>query len=421
MPSVRDHARATRAIGPGSAGQAAVDYLALIALLALLIGAAAAVAGGGAPSVTNAVLGQVRHALCIVTGRTCPAEQQLPCVVAGDRDTSHIAVSIAIVRVDRERIVARERLSDGSVRLTLSRRSAAGIEGGIGARARVKLKGRTFGADRELRGGVEGVIGWGEVFVARDDRQADEILRALRRPHLPIVGGPHPREIFVEGGARALGRVGLVEGAAGASLEGLAEAVTGARRDQRSGEITISLAASASGWGLVSALTAAPSSSSDGHVGLALTLDRHRRATQLSLTASGTLAKGAMLLPELTGLRGKGSGQAATADMDGRRWELGARVDLHDPAVAAAWAAYRRDPTDPAAVRALGDRLRENAHIDVRSYALTSDSAGIGAGVALGVKLGGELERTHDRSRLLSAATRPPGGLWEQRIDCVAT
>src|SRR5690349_16734557 len=121
MPSLRD-----------DDGQATVDYVAVIAVLALLIGAASAVAAGGAPSITNAVLGQVRRALCVVSGRACPAERQLPCVVAGDRRAVHTAVSVALLRVDRDRILLRERLSNGKVRLTVTRRSAAGVEGGIG-------------------------------------------------------------------------------------------------------------------------------------------------------------------------------------------------------------------------------------------------------------------------------------------------
>ena len=204
------------------------------------------------------------------------------------------------------------------------------------------------------------------------------------------------------------------------SLDGIAETIAGARRDQRSGEVTITLGSTSSVWALAGALTAAPMGSSDRSVGLALTLDRRHRPAELSLTASGTLAAGATLMPALTGPRGMAAGQAFTAGAGGRRWELGARVDLRDPAVAAAWAAYRRHPASPAAIRALGTQLREHAHLDVRSYALRSETTGIAGGVALGLKLGGELERTRDRTRLLTAATRPPGGLWEQRIDCVS-
>ena len=41
------------------------------------------------------------------------------------------------------------------------------------------------------------------------------------------------------------------------------------------------------------------------------------------------------------------------------------------------------------------------------------------AGVALGVQVGGEYEHTVETSRLLAARSRPAGGLWERRLDCV--
>jgi hypothetical protein len=399
-------------------GQATVDYVALIAILALLLGAAAAVASGDAAGVTNAVLGQVRRALCVVTGGSCPVKRPLPCVVASDRDDVHIAIKIAFFRVDRNRVVLRERMSDGTVRLTLMRRSGVGFEVGVGARAQLRLKGRTIGSQRGAHGGVEGVAGFSEVFVARDAREADEILHALDRPRLPLVGRPRPRELLVEGGVRGLGRLGVGAAAASASLDSIAEGIVGARRDQRSGDVTISISVGGSAWSLLSALMAAPSGSFDRAVGLELSLDRHRRPVSLALTASGTLAAGRMLTAGFGGWEATGGGLGYTGNMSARRWELEARVDLRDPDVAAAWAAFRHDPTNPVAIRALGAQLRSEAHVEMRGYALRSDFDGAAGELALGPKLGGELDRTMDRARLLWAATRPPGGLWEQRVDC---
>jgi len=401
-------------------GQATIDYVALIGVLVALLAAAATAAGIGAPGVTNAVLGQLQRALCIVTGRVCPAAQRVACVVSSDRDSHHVALSIAILRLDEDRYVLRERLSDDTVRLTIGERDGVGAEAGIGARARLRLRGREIGFEREARGGAEAVFGHGEVHLARDEREADEILRAIRRRgRLLGMGGPQPREVFVEGGVRGLGRLGVGRRMSGAMLDGVAEAVLGARRDQRSGEVTISLGAGSSGWALLQAVMAGPSGAAERHAGLALTLDRHGRPLALSLNASGRLAAGAVLPPGLAGPLRVGSGDDPSIDMRGRRWELSARTDLRDPRVAAAWAAFRHDPTDPAAIRALGAQLRERAVVDVRSYAVRTRSDGVAAGLSLGVRLSGELDRTTDRSVLLSAATRPPGGLWEPRLDCV--
>jgi hypothetical protein len=36
------------------------------------------------------------------------------------------------------------------------------------------------------------------------------------------------------------------------------------------------------------------------------------------------------------------------------------------------------------------------------------------------VRIGGEYDHVVDRARLLGASSRPPAGLWERRVDCVA-
>jgi len=401
-------------------GQATIDYVALIAVLAVLLAAAAALASGGAPGIANAVLGQVRRALCIVTGGACPADRLSPCVVASERDARHVAITIVLVRLDGDRYVLRERMSDGTVRLTLAHRGGAGVELGVGGRARLKLKGRTIGVDDELRGGGEGVLGYGETYVARNDREADEILRSLRR-RVPLIGGdgPDPRERFVEGGARGLGRLGLGGLAAGVSLEGLAESILGGRRDERTGNVTITANAGSAGWALLSAVMAGPSGSTDRQVSFALTLDRGGRPIELALTGTGSLAAGAALPSGLARRLGIQDADDAQVNMKGRRWELGARLDLRDPDVAAAWAAFRRDPASVDAIRALGAAVRTQAALDLRTYAVSSEADGAAVGVGVGPRVGGEIDHTVDRARLLAAATRPPGGLWEQRSDCV--
>jgi Flp pilus assembly pilin Flp len=402
-------------------GQATIEYLALIAVLAVLLVAAAAVASGGAPGVANAVLAQVRHALCIVTGGGCAAERLLPCVVASERDAHHIAVTILLARLDGDRYILREKMSDGTVRLTLAHRGGGGVELGIGSRLKAALKGRVFGVDDEARGGAEGVLGYGEVFVARDDREADEILRSIRR-HVPLVGGggPEPRERIVEGGTRGLGRFGIGGVAAGASVEGLTESIVSVRRDEHSGQVTITLNAGSSGWALLNAVMTGPSGLTDRQVSFTVTLDRDHRPTELGLSASGTLSGGATLPTGLAGPLGVRDSGDAQLNLTGRRWDLGARVDLRDPEVAAAWAAFRHDPTSASAIRALAAQLRTRASLDVRRYAVSTDSDGAAAGLGAGPRVGGEIDHTTDRARLLAAATRPPGGLWERRTDCVA-
>lgn len=410
-------------------GQATIEYVAVIAVLALLLMVTTAVASARAPGVANAVLGQFRRALCIVAGRGCASQTLSVCVVGSDRTADHGAVTIAIVHLDGDRYVLRERLSDGTVRLTVASGGGLGVEGGIGGRAQFKLKGHSVGFDRGAHGGIEAVLGHGDVYLARDDHEADEILRAIRRHTLTIdpfglvsihVGGPHPQSVFVEGGVRGLGQLDASALGASVSLGGVADAMLGASRNQQTGEVTILLSAGGMGSALLDAALGGPSGASGGQVGLSLTFDRDRHPTGLSLDAYGILTAGASLPAGLARVLqvGDGQGQRNSATTS-RRWELSESVDLSDPVVAAAWAAYRHDPTSLAAIRTLGAHLHDEARIDVRTYALSASSDGLAGGLALGLKLAGEAEHRVDSARLLSAASRPPGGLWERRFDCV--
>ncbi|MEA2151763.1 MAG: hypothetical protein QOD69_3593 [Solirubrobacteraceae bacterium] len=398
-------------------GQATTEYVALVALLALLLAAGAGVTAIGAPGVANAVLGQFRRALCLVVGGDCPIAPRAPCTVASTRDARHGALYLGIVRLDDDTVVLRERLSDGTIRLTLAQRDGGGVESGVGGEVQVDLGGHEVAVEREARGGVEGVLGHGEVFYARSEREADALLEAHLRG-----AGPRASEVFYEGGVRGLGRVVAAGGLQELSgqLDGMASAMLGARRDRRTGQVTLSVGAGASGSGLVSLLVGGGAGALEGQTVLGLTLDRHGRPAELSLSATGRVAAGTSLPSGIADALAQVLPNTTSASTGGRRWELAARADLRDPAVAAAWRAFRSSPTSTAAIRALGAALHSHATVDVRTYALESATSGIGAAVALGVRLGGEYERATDHAKLLAAARRPPFGVWEARVDCVA-
>jgi hypothetical protein len=395
-------------------GQATVDYVALIAVLALLSSAALTTVTAGVPGIVNAVAGQIRRALCVVGGGPCRDLTRRPCMVASTRDAHHIAVDILLVRIDQERSVLRERMSDATVRLTVARSGAAGAAVGAGAGAAVTVKGRRIGLSAEARAGAQGVLGAGKVFVARDEREADAFMRAIRDGRSPP---SPPREVFVEGGTRGLGQIGIGPALAGASLEGLAGTTIGARRDERTGAVTLALKWGGAGWGAATVALGGPAGTADRATMLGLTLDRHRRPTELSFSAAGTLAAGMALPPGLARVLGSASGVSMSTG--GRRWELVARLDLRDPAVAATWARVRRDPSSGAAIRALGATIRDRAHLDVRTYRTSGSYGGGAAGMSFGARIGGEYDHAIERSRLLAASSRPPGGLWEPRLDCL--
>jgi hypothetical protein len=106
--------------------------------------------------------------------------------------------------------------------------------------------------------------------------------------------------------------------------------------------------------------------------------------------------------------------------MVGGRWELGARLNLRDPLVRAAWDRFRRHPTSADAIRALGAAIADRAYLDVRVFRSDSQATGAAVGISEGGRIGGEYDHVVDRSRLSAASSRPPGGLWERRFDCLA-
>jgi hypothetical protein len=399
-----------------SRGQAAVDYLALIALVAVVLALGLAFVTGTAPGIVNAVAGQFRHALCVVGGGPCPDSRPQPCAVASRRDAHHYAVSLVIFRGDHDRYVLREQMSDGTVRLTVARSGALGAEVGAGGRVRVSVRGRRIGMTDEARIGIQGVLASGRVFVARDAREAAAFMRAIGEGDDPPSAA---REVFYEGGVRGLATIGVGNSVAGATLRGLSEAMIGGRRDRRSGDLTLAAHAGSAGWGALTVALGGPIATHERNVSLQVRLDRRRHPIELSLAATGTLAAGAALPPGLSrALQGRVS--AMNADAAGRRLDLVARLDLRDPLVAAAWEDFRDHPGSGSAIRALGETIADRAQFDVRTYRTKSSSSGASAGIGQIVQIGGEYEHLIENSRLVAASTRPAGGLWEQRSDCVA-
>jgi hypothetical protein len=398
-------------------GQATVDYVAIVAVLAIVFSAGLASAAIGAPGIVNAVSGQFRHALCLVGGGPCPQWRSKPCPVSTTREQRHIAVTVILLRYDNDRYVLREDMSDGTVRLTVSTTHGLGVEGGFGVGARATVKGRDVGAGDEARIAAQLAYGSGKVYVARDAHEADAFMKAIAEGDSPS----RPSEDFYEGGARAIGNGALGGPAASVALKGVATMVIGYKRDLVNGERTIALNAGRNGWGAISIGLGGPAGSDDATAAFNLTLDRTHRPTELSVAATGTLAAGGSLpLAVTSALRAaRVSAGGSSGSLKGRRWELNARLDLRDPLAAAAWAQFRDDPTSSTAIRALGAAIRDHAAVDVRTYRTTSTSGGFAAGIAEGVRLGGEYEHTDDRSELIAASSRPSGGLWEPRIDCV--
>src|SRR5690348_3486430 len=196
-------------------GQGTVEYVAILALVAVVLAAAVAGAAVLAPGVGNAVVGKVRHALCVVTGRRCAElEAARPCVIRTARDERREAVSVGFVQLGSGRIVLRERLSDGMLRLTVLHRGRAGATAGYGTSTHVRVGGVEVEVGAHAQGTIAGLVGGGQVFEVRTAREADDLIRRLRADGSPTLDavrrvlrgggdGPHADATLVEGGVDA--------------------------------------------------------------------------------------------------------------------------------------------------------------------------------------------------------------------------
>jgi hypothetical protein len=428
-----------------SSGQATIEYVGLLALLAALLAAALGVAVVGAPGVVNAVVGQVRHALCLVGGGECLRLEPRACVLRSDTARDGIAVSIGVVRLDHEHVVVREVHSDGTEVLTRLRQ--IGVGGGASSPTSAEVR---FGATRVGLGGdlswqVLGFGGRGRVWHAASKEEADRIVAALEGDG----ADPEPHEVFVEGGLAASGHLDSVLGVTGSSSSsssssaGRSSAGDGAGREpsgegRRSGRVLVPDAGAgvqaelALGW---------RDDRRTGERTYVLRLDQRARLVLESAigTVRGAQAAGGLAevvvgrdgRPRELLVRGtvmlEGAASSPALDAVGlgglrgaRRVELTSRVDLRDPAVRASFSSWWADPLDRRAQEGLRRALADRAHVEARAYATSTDEDRHGAGARWVVEVGGEVREGEERERLVGAVDRPPGGLWEPRLDCRA-
>lgn len=398
-----------------SEGQASVEHAALVALLVVVLGGAAAVAGGLGAGVTNAVHSGVRRAICVAGGDRCAAfHDERPCVVHRDERRQAKALSVVFLRVGARVGVVREQWSDGRTVITVHDDVDAGATLGVGAE--VELAGATLRLSASASGAVLG--GWGRSWTFDRPEDADRLLgqlldgddgpsalSGLRRGVDELVGGGGLPAPDGEGIRLGRERSGEVE-AKGLGVEvdaGLFEGIEGeAMRDRRTGQMTVALALDPVVVGrLTGPMNLELGGRLAGDARVAVTLDRDGRPRELRLLGALRVGEG------------------------GRREQAELRVDLTRPQVAEALRsvlhAVRSGSPGQAvsAATALGRWAATEGAIERRTYRIAERRDGGGGSLAFGVKLGYETEDAATEWRLERATTKPPGGIWEQRIDCV--
>src|SRR4051794_38737226 len=392
----------------GGSGQASVESLGLVGLLVCVL----AVPVFAGRDLAGAVVREVRRALCVVSGGECELDRR-PCVVGAGQVEDDGAVDLAVVRIGSREVVLREARSDGSVAVTFVRDRRAGLALGAGVGGHLRIGRRRLGAGVEAQATVLAALGGGTTWVLGDARAADRLVRRL------IVDGPRDlgRRVLHGGRPAATGAPspastsshrGLAvtfSAAAGPALLGAdltlsSEDVAGATTELATGQRTFVVRRRND---VVGSVTRAGRLSGGLDETYTLTTDRHGRPRDLGVLRGGDL-------------------------QGGGRWEAETHLDLTDEANAAVARGFLREVVAPRprlgravpVSAALRRRLESDGVRDERTYALTTDTRGLGLGGGSGlIRLGGEYERRQRRLRLVRARQRGPDGLWRTRTDCL--
>ncbi len=144
------------------------------------------------------------------------------------------------------------------------------------------------------------------------------------------------------------------------------------------------------------------------HANGVLSVTTDRRGRVVAIGALATYGAGADY---------KVSGGPSDA-VGGRRHEIEVTADPDDPTVLAALRAFGDGPS-PSALKTLTQAVYDRGRVDRRTYEVGGDSEGAGGSLALGAKVGAGYEQATENARLVEASTRPPGGAWERRFDCL--
>lgn len=398
-----------------SEGQAAVEHAAVVALVAVVLGGAVVIAGGMGAGVANAVHSGVRRAICVAGGDRCAAfHDERPCVVRrGERRQAKV-LTVGFARIGARVGVVREEWSDGRTTVTLHDGVDTGMTFGVGAQLALG-GGRSVDLSASAAGAVLG--GWGHRWTLDRPEDADRLLqrlldgrgspdalRAVERGVDVLIarrGLPPPDAEGVRLGWERFGRTRLrgpglnLDAALFGQLEG--EAL----RDRRSGQLTVGLALAP---GVLARLT--------GPMGLEL-------GSRLASDARVTVVLDREWHPRELRLLGA----LRTAD-GSRREQAELRVDLTRPQVGQALRGMLgavRDGAPRQAVReatTLGRWAATEGAIERRMYRVAEHEDARGGGLGLGAKLGYEAKNGASEWRLERAWTRPPGGIWEQRVNC---
>jgi hypothetical protein len=379
------------------AGQATVDYTALLAVVAVaLAGAGTAV---GVAEIPRAVVHAARTGLCIVGGDVCrtsdaAAAGLAPCLTDEQVDGRGLAVTILSVHLGRSGSWTVAGRSDGSVLVTRLQDDAVGLAGGIGVQlGPLAAAGASATFDLSLARG--------RAWELPSAAAAARLIAAVRRGDEPPVP---PTWRFGDLGDELSASAGVtVPGAELTALEASGSLAEGVRTGR--GETTVYVRVDG---GASSPLVSLPASVRAGSAGP----DGGGGALLLGVTRD---AHGLRELSVRRATRGARAGEVV---------ETVGRLDLRDPAnrAAAAPLLSRRLPWPPAVAEDLRAVLRRTAQagtVERAVYAVEDRSQEWAGALQLGLEVGLDLSELDVRRRLVDASAWTAGSPERRRADCL--
>lgn len=417
-------------------GQASLEYLAVVALVATVLGAAVGLLV--ATGLGEQVMGAFARALCVVTGGPCD-DGARACVVAARRHTEGGHLNMVVLRLGGETAELRETRADGTVAVTLVDEGAAGLDVGTGLEAHVRWGTSSWAAGAELRAAVLAERASGRTWVVRDAAAAQALVARVRladrtrRPHAtiaptdyyspypplpPQVHAPPPDETFSERAGELAVDLRGAGGRAAVHLD--ARQAFGERLERATGRRTVYVRWTGSGRGGAFAGRAGVAAEGAGQERYGITFDRAGRPVDFEVLSALDVTGTASLPPSLA----QAAGMLGIPLHGERHVETEQHLDLADPISAAVVRDYLRALGSGPGVlaplhAALRERLAAAGATSVRTYAASRSAHEVGGQARIGgVGVGGEAGSEDTSSRLLSAIARRGSGPWRPDRAC---
>jgi len=413
-----------RSPGPPDRGQAGVDYVAVLLLVVLVLGAAGLAADGS--GIPQSVDHQLMRALCVVRGGECE-QDRAPCAVDTDRHEDAASARILVFRVGGDKTIVREERSDGTIAITVAYGRQAGLEIAEGVHLAVSLGHGGIGLGGELTASAVATSEHGFTWIMREPAAADALVARLgvSRGELErlVAAGrlQAPRQRYDQGGFEVKGGVSRGSG----TLALASDDVAGSRTDASTGRRTLYVQRTVEGALSLSGGAGGVTGSHRTRERYAVTYDRAGRPVDLMVMTAGRY-RVSMDLPArvqpAVGLLSVPTGHARTYVEE-------THLDLTDPESLRAAVAFMDQVRHPAAVDsasvAIADALRRRLDavgvVHARTYDADERRYGVDASVGVkGIRIGGQLSRTLEDSHLVAATTRGLDGVWRKRTDCLA-